>query len=639
MARILVVDDDPLTRAMVGDLLRGLGHDALVVGGAEQALAALERDPYSVMITDVLMPGMDGLALAERVSRLAVPPAIVLMSGGYSGDAAAEARARGVLVRGYLPKPIDGKRLAQLLSAGTPSRVTVVEDGPEWSGAGYLERASGPTEQVPPIRLLFLAHRVDATGMLVVERAGELVRVVLKAGRVVQVEGFAGLLRSLDPRLPDAPSLPAAMATAVAAGHGVDAVMDAACVGLGEWLARTARLRGGAVRFDVHAIPPPGAFPLPQPLPRIVANGLRSGRAIGQVDRDWSAQGSARATARLPDDAPESRWGLDPTALRVLRLSQSTVDVNHLVREATGADPQRRPEILRALDLLYFLGMLVIDGGPLEAEPASTRASIPPVGRTEEDPRVARMRTALAAMEGAHPLDVLELSDRKVLSEAEVQQAYRDISRRYHPDTYFSAPPLVKAMAEACFSKINGAYESLRAPGGLAEAQRLLSARASGRGFVTERDHQSARVAYRRAEVLFRNRDWKGADALFQEAVKLDATTWPHAFHAIRAGALSRRLTAEQAVTQLDALQCPDMPRRAEVQVAIGNILKLEGRAAEAVRRYSAAIEADPENRDAQRELRLHQSRAEGARPDGASAPAASTGGLSGLFRRSTDKS
>jgi curved DNA-binding protein CbpA len=509
--------------------------------------------------------------------------------------------------------------------------------GPEWDGAAFLERAEGPPEKVPPIRLLFLAHRVDATGVLLVERPGELARIVLKAGRVVHVEGVPGLLASLDPRLPDPQNLPQNVAAAVAAGHAVDRVLDAAALGLGEWLARTARRRGGRVRFDVRATGPAGAFPLPLSVPRLIASGLRMGRPANEVERQWASMGAARAVARVPEDSPESRWGLDPLALRVLRLAQSTVDVNHLLREASGGESSRRPEALRALDLLYLLGMIVVDGGPHEREPTVSRTvSLPSPAPTDEDGRAARLRDALSAMEGAHPVDILELGDRKVLAENEVQQAYRDISRRYHPDTYFSAPPLVRAMAEACFSKINAAYEALRAPGGLADAQRLLTARATGRGFVTERDHQAARVAFRKAEVLFRNRDWKGADPLYAEAARLDATTWPHAFYAIRAGALSRRLTADEAVKQLDALTPPDMARRAEVLVAIGNIYKLDGRAGEALRRYKSASEADPENRDAQRELRLHQSRTEPARTGPSAPPATSV--LSGLFRRPPDK-
>jgi tetratricopeptide (TPR) repeat protein len=244
-------------------------------------------------------------------------------------------------------------------------------------------------------------------------------------------------------------------------------------------------------------------------------------------------------------------------------------------------------------------------------------------------------------MEGANAIDVLELGDRRSATEDDVTNAYRDISKRFHPDTYFGAPPLVRALAEACFAKVNGAYEALRMPGGITEAKRVLQARSEGRAYVSDRDHQAARVAYKRAEVLFRNRDWRGADALFAEACRLDPTTWPHGLYAARCGYLSRRLTADECVRELDALHAPDAAKRGEVQVAIGNVLKLEGRPAEAVRRYKLAIEADPENRDAQREIRLQNARAEKDKSVSTAAitqPGSPTSVITGLLRRTTDK-
>lgn len=239
-------------------------------------------------------------------------------------------------------------------------------------------------------------------------------------------------------------------------------------------------------------------------------------------------------------------------------------------------------------------------------------------------------------MEGAHPMDLLGLGDRASVTEAEISSAYREVSRRFHPDTYFNSSPVMHGLAEACFARVNGAYESLSAPGGLAEAQRFISFRKAGRGFVSEREHQTARVSFKRAELLFKNRDWKGADVLYVEAARMDASTWPHLFHAIRCGALAHRLTVAQASEQLDALTPPTPAARADVLVAIGNLHKLDGKHAEAMRRYRQALEADPANRDAQRELRLHQTRAE---RDAASVATARGAGatISGFFRRGSD--
>ncbi|MBM4368279.1 MAG: response regulator, partial [Deltaproteobacteria bacterium] len=617
MARVLAVDDDALARAVIVDLVRGLGHEVVAAPGGAEALDLLDQRAYDLVIADILMPGIDGFELAERIAGRDKPPPVILTSGFYRGDAVAHAQSRGIPLRGFLPKPLDAATLKAVVEAVLPARAAgrkpVVEAGGDaWSGLGFLVGVRGPFERVPPMRLLFLAHRVDATGAVMLDRKEFTGRVVVRGGRVMHVEGLPGLLGDLDPALPDTRNLGRDVGAAVAAGHPVDRVLEAAALGLGQFLARLVGQRGGMVSFDPDAAGPPGAFPLPVPIPRILSTGLRQGRALAQVERDWATLSQASVKVRVPDDSPETRWGLDTTTMRVLRVAQGCLDVGHLLREAGATDSTRRGEVLRALDLLYLLGLLAVDGGPLEREAApSSPRTPPPAARTEEDPRIGRLRSALSVMEGASALDVLEMGDRKTLSEDDVVNAYRDISKRYHPDTFFSAPPLVRQLAEACFAKVNEAYEVLRMPGAIAEARRVLAARAAGKPYVSDRDHQAARVAFKRGEVLYRNRDWRGADALFVEAVRLDPDAWPHGLYAARAGYLCRRISLDQALAALDTVAAPDAAKRAEVAVSAGNMLKLESRHGDALRRYRAALEADPENRDAQREIRLHNQRQE----------------------------
>ncbi len=642
MARVLAVDDDALARAVIVDLVRGLGHEVIPAPGATEALDLLDQRAYDLVISDILMPGIDGFEFAERLAGRDKPPPVILTSGFYRGDAESHARSRGIPVRAFLPKPLDAAALKAVvdavLPAKAPGRKPVVEataDG--WSGLGFLVGVRGPYERVPPMRLLFLAHRVDATGAVLLDRKEYSGRVVVRGGRVVHVEGLPGLLSGLDPGLPDTRHLGRDIGAAVAAGHPVDRVLDAAALGVGEFLAKVVGQRGGSVSFDPEATVPPGSFPLPLPIPRILAAGLKQGRALAQVERDWSALSRASVKVRVPDDSPETRWGLDATTMRVLRVAQGSLDVGHLLREAGATDSARRGEVLRALDLLYLLGLVTVDGGPLEREPASSPRTPTPAARTEEDPRIGRLRSALSAMEGASALDVLEIGDRKTVSEDDVVNAYRDISKRYHPDTFFSAPPLVRQLAEACFAKVNGAYEVLRMPGAITEARRVLAARASGKAYVSDRDHQAARVAFKRGEVLYRNRDWRGADTHFAEAVRLDPDGWPHALYAARAGYLCRRLTIDQALAALDKISAPDAAKRAELAVSAGNMLKLESRHLDALKRYRTALEADPENRDAQREIRLHSQRQEKDKPTDANTRSG-VSVISDLFRRGSDK-
>lgn len=111
--RILFVEDDALIRMATTDLLLELGYAVTDVGDAESAVPLLEQEPWDVLFTDVSLPGMSGIALAEWA--LARTPALtVIVSSGYGRDA--EALTTGLPLL-YLPKPYDLERVEQVLAA------------------------------------------------------------------------------------------------------------------------------------------------------------------------------------------------------------------------------------------------------------------------------------------------------------------------------------------------------------------------------------------------------------------------------------------------------------------------------------------------------------------------------------------
>jgi len=85
--RILCVDDDTLVRLVTGDMLRELDHDVLEAPDALLALEWLKKStvPIDVLLTDIRMPGMTGLALARRAVREQPDLAIIYMTGFGEG--------------------------------------------------------------------------------------------------------------------------------------------------------------------------------------------------------------------------------------------------------------------------------------------------------------------------------------------------------------------------------------------------------------------------------------------------------------------------------------------------------------------------------------------------------------------------
>ena len=104
-ANILVVDDEEAVRRV---LLRGLsskGYEVREVASADEALQVLSTANIDLVLTDIRMPGMDGLELLQRAKASAPELAVIMITGFASVDSAAEAMRSGA--RDYLTKPFN----------------------------------------------------------------------------------------------------------------------------------------------------------------------------------------------------------------------------------------------------------------------------------------------------------------------------------------------------------------------------------------------------------------------------------------------------------------------------------------------------------------------------------------------------
>jgi CheY-like chemotaxis protein len=103
--RVLVVDDDPVVAKSFDRVLSGKGYAVITASSGQEALNKLEAEDYDVVFTDIKMPGMSGLEMAEQVKQRRPWLPVVIVTGYGSPDNEARAEAAGV--SGFLRKPLS----------------------------------------------------------------------------------------------------------------------------------------------------------------------------------------------------------------------------------------------------------------------------------------------------------------------------------------------------------------------------------------------------------------------------------------------------------------------------------------------------------------------------------------------------
>jgi two-component system alkaline phosphatase synthesis response regulator PhoP len=84
--RILVVDDEQSIRTIVEYALKDAGFEVVTAGRGDEALAVMDRDPVDLVVLDVMLPGMDGLEVCQRIRAERSVPIIMLSARGEELD-------------------------------------------------------------------------------------------------------------------------------------------------------------------------------------------------------------------------------------------------------------------------------------------------------------------------------------------------------------------------------------------------------------------------------------------------------------------------------------------------------------------------------------------------------------------------
>ena len=111
--KVLVVDDEPAERDGLARMVGQWGYEVETASSGEEALSLIESQHPAVVLTDLVLPEMDGLTLLQKLRETGRPPIVLLVTGHGTVESAVEAMRHGAF--DYLTKPVDATRLQVLL--------------------------------------------------------------------------------------------------------------------------------------------------------------------------------------------------------------------------------------------------------------------------------------------------------------------------------------------------------------------------------------------------------------------------------------------------------------------------------------------------------------------------------------------
>jgi CheY-like chemotaxis protein len=114
---VLVAEDHPVNREVLAALLESMGHRALFVPNGDDAVAAVQRQRFDLVLMDLHMPGLDGIEATRQIRNLADRAAATVPIVALTADAFTDTRERCLIagMNSFLSKPVSREKLGALM--------------------------------------------------------------------------------------------------------------------------------------------------------------------------------------------------------------------------------------------------------------------------------------------------------------------------------------------------------------------------------------------------------------------------------------------------------------------------------------------------------------------------------------------
>ena len=553
-------------------------------------------------------------------------------------------------------------------------------------GIDALTALSGTSADVSPLQVLFLVHRVRASGRLWMTRGVDMCAVDFFKGEIAGCTGFTTLVDGVDAErswsLQEwADAVEAKGATAAESMPVVTKAICAACGSMGEggeWMLNFVSSEEGILAPEV------GGAPLSQLISEVIADGL----TVDDVRSWFESAATGGLVAERPGDAAPEEWGLDPKCIHLLDAVEKDSSVGALFVEI-GSDGWLSLGVLWKLGLVSVAvdkpsqpEKVTLEEPPMpeeapkaeEAKAASdherrrqrarpsrgtpdgaaasgaerTRRKRPkdqPKKKRRRDPRVValkrepgqsppdlvetHLKEAHDVLKSVRPEFIFRLKKTTDLERENIDKRHREACARYHPDRFRNSSQGVQSLAEGCFTKVSEAFHRLIEPEYMEGLRIRLVERETGKKVVTDKTRGRARIDFAKGEALFKQKRYADAHKMATSAVEGDPEKWQYQYLLFRSGFRSGAIPMADAEPGILSLQGMTTIEKADQLYTLGEMLLKDSQEDKAYKMFRQAVSLDGQNVGANRRLRLQDRRQRDE------AEKSGSGGLfGGLFQR-----
>ncbi len=114
--RILLVDDDGFIREMVKTMLEPEGYELVMCGNVDEAIAAVERKPFDIIVTDLLMPQKTGMDFIKHLKRHKIAVPVLAITGGLENAIDDYVNIGDLYADATLAKPVGKDKLIETIT-------------------------------------------------------------------------------------------------------------------------------------------------------------------------------------------------------------------------------------------------------------------------------------------------------------------------------------------------------------------------------------------------------------------------------------------------------------------------------------------------------------------------------------------